>query len=360
MRPVSRDALVDLDTYAAERDAYRVVVRAAKRLRTMQVGRYLFFQFENRMTVRYQVQEMLRVERITSDAEIQHELETYNDILGGDGELGCTLLIGIDEPTLRDDLLSRWLQLPQTFYALLADGRKVRAAWDANQVGDERLSSVQFLKFDTGGEVPVALGCDHPDPEVNGETRLTDMQAEAFRADLADEDHVPNPDEVPELVRQASGPQLGAVAPGFVLLDQNREAVSLAEHRGRSVVLAFYPAAFTGVCTTEMCTFNERLADLNALNAVVLGISVDSPFTQGAFAKATGASFRLLSDHGRRVTRAYDVALADFAGMKGYTASNRAVFIIDPAGRVAWTWIADNPGQEPDYDAIQEALSQLG
>jgi len=357
VRPVSRDALVDLETYSAGREAYRKVVRAARRLRTVQVGRYMFFQFENRMTVRYQVQEMLRVERIAGEAEIQHELETYNDILGGDGELGCTLLIGIDDPSLRDQLLPRWLDLPQTLYLRLADGRKVRGAWDANQVGEERVSSVQFLRFDTGGEAPVAVGCDHPDPEVNGETALGGMQVEALRADLADEDHVPDPDAVPELVRQASGPQVGSAAPGFVLLNQDREAVSLAEYRGRSVVLAFYPAAFTGVCTTEMCTFNERLAALNALNAAVLGISVDSPFTQGAFAKATGASFPLLSDHARRVTRAYDVALSDFAGMEGYTASNRAVFIIDAAGRVAWTWIAESPGQEPDYDAIQAALS---
>lgn len=359
MTPVAREAIVDLETYAAERETLRPVVLAARRLRTVQVGRYLVFQFENRLTVRYQVQEMLRVERITGEAEIVHELETYNDILGGEGELGCTLLIGIDDPGLRDELLARWLELPQTFYLRTASGRKVRASWDANQVGEDRLSSVQFLKFDTGGEAPVALGCDHPDPEVNGETPLSEAAREALAADLEDRDLLPDPAAVPALVRAPSGPQVGAPAPGFVLLDSERQPVSLAELRGQRVVLAFFPAAFTGVCTAEVCALQDRMARLSELDARVLGISVDAPFALAAFARQHGLGFPLLSDYGRRVTRAYDVALNDFAGMQGYTAAQRAVFIVDRRGRVAWRWVADSPGTEPDYDAVEAALAEV-
>ncbi len=357
MTPLSREAVVDLETYAAERDRFRPVVLAARRLRTVQVGRYLIFQFENRLTVRYQVQEMLRVERITSEAEIRHELETYNDILGGEGELGCTLLIGIDDPGLRDVLLARWLDLPGSFYLRTASGRVVRPRWDANQVGEDRLSSVQFLKFDTGGELPVALGCDHPDPEVNGETSLPEATREALAADLEDRDLLPDPAAVPPLVRAPSGPQVGAVAPGFVLLDSRRRPVSLAELRGRPVVLAFFPAAFSPEATAALRALQERLV---RAGTQVLGIGVDAPFALDAFGRELGLDVPLLSDYDRRVIRAYDVAVSNFAGMPGYTTARLAIFVVDSAGRVSWRWVAEGSGAELDCGAIEEALVAAG
>lgn len=145
-------------------------------------------------------------------------------------------------------------------------------------------------------------------------------------------------------------------APDFTLLSHEKKPVQLSGLRGQKVVLAFYPAAFTGVCTKELCTFRDALASLNELNAAVLGISVDAPFSNAAFAKQNELNFPLLSDYAREATRAYGVALDNFAGMSGYTASQRAVFVVDEAGRVVYEWIAPNPGVEPDYAAVKAAL----
>lgn len=145
-------------------------------------------------------------------------------------------------------------------------------------------------------------------------------------------------------------------APDFTLLSHEKKPVQLSGLRGQKVVLAFYPAAFTGVCTKELCTFRDALASLNELNAAVLGISVDAPFSNAAFAKQNELNFPLLSDYAREATRAYGVALDNFAGMSGYTASQRAVFVVDESGRVVYEWIAPNPGVEPDYAAVKAAL----
>lgn len=149
---------------------------------------------------------------------------------------------------------------------------------------------------------------------------------------------------------------LGSPAPNFSLPDTSREQVSLESLRGKKVVLVFFPAAFTGVCEKELCTFESGLSGFESLNAQILGISVDAPFSNGAFKAKTGASFPLLSDYSRSTVQAYGIALPDFAGMAGYTASQRAVFIVDEGGNVSYEWIAPNPGVEPDYDAVQAAL----
>jgi glutaredoxin-dependent peroxiredoxin len=146
-------------------------------------------------------------------------------------------------------------------------------------------------------------------------------------------------------------------APDFTLLNTSREKVTLSELRGKKVVLAFFPAAFTGVCEKELCTFRDALADFNSLNATVLGISVDSPFSNGAFAAKNEINFPILSDYSRSAVAAYGVELNDFAGMAGYTASQRAVFVVGEDGKVTFKWVGDNPGQEPDYAAVQAAVS---
>jgi peroxiredoxin len=150
---------------------------------------------------------------------------------------------------------------------------------------------------------------------------------------------------------------IGNAAPNFNLFDTARDQVSLEGLRGKKVVLAFFPAAFTGVCEKELCTFESGLSGFEALNAVVLGISVDAPFSNAAFAAKTGASFPLLSDYDRSTVEAYGVALNDFAGMPGYTASQRAVFIVSEDGTVSYEWIAPNPGVEPNYDEVRAALA---
>jgi len=146
---------------------------------------------------------------------------------------------------------------------------------------------------------------------------------------------------------------VGEMAPDFTLTAHDKSTVTLSEMRGERVILAFYPAAFTGVCTKEMCTFTDAMAGLDAAGASVLGISVDSPFSNGAFASENGIGFPLLSDVHRDVVNAYGVALDDFV-IAGYTVAQRSVFVVEADGSIGFAWVADNPGQEPDYEAALE------
>ena len=115
-------------------------------------------------------------------------------------------------------------------------------------------------------------------------------------------------------------PSVGDMAPDFTLTAQDKSSVTLSEMRGSRVILAFYPAAFTGGCTKEMCTFSEGMSSLNSSGVSVFGISVDSPFSNAAFADANGISFPLLSDVHREAIESYGVSLADFV-ISGYTVS---------------------------------------
>lgn len=146
---------------------------------------------------------------------------------------------------------------------------------------------------------------------------------------------------------------VGEMAPDFTLTAHDKSTVTLSEMRGERIILAFYPAAFTGVCTKEMCTFTDAMAGLDAAGASVLGISVDSPFSNGAFASENGIGFPLLSDVHRDVVNAYGVALDDFV-IAGYTVAQRSVFVVEADGSIGFAWVADNPGQEPDYEAVLE------
>ena len=182
MRHVERSEILDYQTYEDHRDEVRRHVLAVKEPRRVHVGRFLTFLFENTETVRYQIQEMVRAERMVREADIQHEIETYNELLGGPGELGCTLLIEIDDPAERDAQLRRLRDLPRHVYAVLEDGSRVRPSFDPRQIGEDRLSAVQYLKLPLRGRVPVALGVDHP--ELTIEEPLTERQQQALREDL--------------------------------------------------------------------------------------------------------------------------------------------------------------------------------
>lgn len=181
-KPVTREELVDFETYREERIAYRPKVMAIKAPRRIHVGKYLTFLFENHETVRYQVQEMMLAERIVKEAEIRHELATYNELLGGPGGLGASLLIEIENEAERNEKLVAWLDMPKHLYAKLEDGTKVRATYDPRQVGETRLSSVHYLRFDVQGKVPVAIGCDLPAQNI--EAALTAEQRAAMAEDL--------------------------------------------------------------------------------------------------------------------------------------------------------------------------------
>jgi hypothetical protein len=182
VRRVRREELMDLATYERSRGEIRATMLEVKRLRRVHAGP-LTFLFENTATVRYQVQEMVRAERMTREEDIRHELDTYNELLGGAGELGVSLLIELPDATERDEKLRRWLGLPAHLYLRLEDGTLVRPRYDARQVGTDRLSSVQYLAFDVKGEVPVAAGSDLADLKV--EAVLGQEQRDALAADLS-------------------------------------------------------------------------------------------------------------------------------------------------------------------------------
>lgn len=151
----------------------------------------------------------------------------------------------------------------------------------------------------------------------------------------------------------------GDAAPNFTLRSTDGDTVSLADQRGSAVVLAFFPASFTGVCQTEMCTFRDSLAKFNDLNAKVFGVSVDPPFSQAEFHKQNKLNFPLLSDFNGNTVNAYGVTLENLAGIEGYNVAQRSVFVIDASGNVAWSWVSDSPLNEPNYDDVQSALAAL-
>ncbi len=152
---------------------------------------------------------------------------------------------------------------------------------------------------------------------------------------------------------------IGDAAPAFTLVADHLKEVSLADYEGKNVVLLFYPLAFTGVCTEELCTMRDSMAEMNDLNAQVLAVSVDSPFTLGKFKAAEGFNFPLLSDFNREVSAAYDSLYDTFPafGMKGV--SKRSAFVIDSSGTIRYKEICASPGEQPDYDAIRSTLSSL-
>lgn len=183
MRLVQRAEIVDYATYEDGRDEVRALVMKAKALRRVHVGEYITLLFENHLTVRYQIQEMVRAERMVRETDIVHEINTYNELLGKNGELGCTLLVEIEDAALRDQKLQEWWKLPESMYLLLKNGTRVPASFDERQRGEGRLSSVQYLKFDTRGETPTAAGVDLAELQVRAP--FTDDQREALRSDLA-------------------------------------------------------------------------------------------------------------------------------------------------------------------------------
>jgi hypothetical protein len=182
VKRVERSEILDYVTYSEQRDAIRDSALRAKSVRRVLVGEYCTFLFENRQTVIYQVQEMMRIEHIVKEDDIQHELDTYNELIHPAGTVGCTLLVGIDDEALRDQKLQQWMGLNDHIYAKLPDGQLARPTWDPRQVGDTRLSSVQYLSFTLGPEAPVAIGIEMPGIEAQAE--LSEAQRDALRADL--------------------------------------------------------------------------------------------------------------------------------------------------------------------------------
>jgi len=152
--------------------------------------------------------------------------------------------------------------------------------------------------------------------------------------------------------------QKGDKAPNFTLRDTDTSEVNLSGYEGKNVVLLFFPLAFTDVCTTELCTMRDDMKLYNDMNAEVLAISVDSPFTLAKFKEEQDLNFSLLSDFNKTVSRSYGALYEDFVlDLKGV--SKRSAFVIDTKGIIRYAEVLENAGEQPNFAAIKETLGDL-
>jgi hypothetical protein len=243
VKPLVLDEIVDVDAYEPLRDAYRARVQDAKRARRIAVGDRVTLVFENRETVRFQVQEMVRVERIRSPEKVQHELDVYNALVPGDAELSATMFIEITDTQRIRAELDLLLGIDACVFLELGDLR-VRARFDESQLEEDRISAVHYLRFDLAGEasarladptVPARLAIDHL--RYRASTEITPEQRASLAADLAG-------DPAPLLVPPRGANVVAASAPA--LSASGRVRVRRAESplgRGHVVVEPVEPIA---------------------------------------------------------------------------------------------------------------------
>ena len=152
--------------------------------------------------------------------------------------------------------------------------------------------------------------------------------------------------------------EIGKAAPGFSLFDTDKNKISLADQKGKNVLILFFPQAFTGVCTKELCAIRDDISRYNNANAQVIGISVDSVFTLKKFKEDQQYNFLLLSDFNKDVSAAYDSLYQDWIlEMKGV--SKRSAFVIDREGIVRYAEVLEAAGDLPDFDTINRELEDL-
>lgn len=152
--------------------------------------------------------------------------------------------------------------------------------------------------------------------------------------------------------------KVGEKAPAFTLISSDKAEVALENYKGKNVVLLFFPMAFTGVCTTELCTMRDDIVNYNNLDAQILAVSVDSPFTLDKFKSDQNLNFPLLSDFNKDVSRNYGALYEEFVlGLKGV--SKRSAFVIDKEGTVRYAEVLESAGDLPNFDAIKQALAEL-
>lgn len=152
--------------------------------------------------------------------------------------------------------------------------------------------------------------------------------------------------------------QVGTTAPDFKLFNTDKKEVALGDFKGKNLIIHFFPAAFTGVCSAQMCNSRDELSFYNSLNADVVGLSVDMPFSLAEFKAKNNLNFDLLSDFNKEMIRAYDMVQEQFAlGMRNV--AKRGVVVVDKNGKVAYVEVTANPGVQVNFDALKEALSHL-
>ena len=148
--------------------------------------------------------------------------------------------------------------------------------------------------------------------------------------------------------------QIGQPAPQFTLSSTSLQSVSLSDFKGKKVILHFFPLAFTGVCTTQLCTVRDNFGYYEGHDAIVLGISVDSPFTLGKFKQENNYQFELLSDFNKEVSTAYGAIYPEFFGMKGV--AKRSAFVIDEEQNIIYAEVLEDAGNLPNFEAIEAAV----
>lgn len=152
--------------------------------------------------------------------------------------------------------------------------------------------------------------------------------------------------------------KVGDVAPDFKLFSSEKQPVSLSDFKGKNVVLLFFPMAFTGVCTAELCSMRDDIATYQGLNAQILAISVDSPFTLDKFKTDQSLNFPLLSDFNKEVSSAYGALYETFVmEMKGV--SRRSAFVIDGNGVIQYAEVLESAGNLPNFEAVRDTLNSL-
>lgn len=153
--------------------------------------------------------------------------------------------------------------------------------------------------------------------------------------------------------------EVGQMAPDFSLYDTTKTLLTLSDLRGSNVLLLFFPQAFTSVCTRELCSIRDNIGIYDHADAKVLGISVDSVYTLAKYKEEQGYNFPLLSDFNKEASTLYGSIYETWnLGMKGV--SKRSAFVIDKEGIIRYAEVLEKAGNEPDYDAIQKILAQIG
>lgn len=152
--------------------------------------------------------------------------------------------------------------------------------------------------------------------------------------------------------------EIGQKAPDFGLYDSTKTKVTLSELKGQSVLLLFFPLAFTSVCTKELCSVRDNIAMYQKANARVFGISVDSPQTLAKFKEEQNLNFSLLSDFNKEVSRAYG-SIYELWGMEMKGVSKRSAFVIDGEGIVRYAEVLENAGLVPDFQKIEQILAEI-
>jgi len=152
--------------------------------------------------------------------------------------------------------------------------------------------------------------------------------------------------------------EIGQSAPEFTLYNSEKKLISLAEYKGKNLLILFFPLAFSSVCTAELCSVRDNISLFQNVKADVLGISVDSLYALAAFKNEQKLNFPLLSDFNKEVSVAYGAFYETFGfGMKGV--SKRAAFIVDADGMIAYAEVLEKAGDQPDFLAIKEVLDRL-